>query len=93
MVLQLCYSMLSLEEPGIPKSLERMWILQGSKGCNVPEKWFNSFLLCVFLKAAGSHTDNMATSPNEIYEMPFSLHGTESTECVPSIPSEVIALG
>lgn len=90
MVLWLCCSMLSLEEPGIPKSLDCMWILQGSKGCNVPEKWFNSFLLCVFLKAAGSHTDNMATSPNEIYEMPFSLHGTESMEYILSIPLEVL---
>lgn len=90
MVLQLRCGMLSLKETGTIELGVYMWILQGSKGCNVPEKWFNSFFLCVFLKAAVSHTDNMATSPNEIHEMPFSLRGTASMECVPSIPLEVL---
>lgn len=42
------------------------------------------------LKAAVSCRDNMATSPNEMYEMPFSLHGKEYVQCVPSIPPELL---
>lgn len=45
-----------------------------------PRSSLTRFFLCVnatFLKASVSCRDNMATSPNEMYEMPFRLRGME----------------